>query len=358
MNKPLSVYLDLLRFVAACGVFAHHLDFTIFGGVDSFLKPEENDLPALLLGHKMVVVFFVLSGYVITYVACERERTLAEFALARVVRIYSVALPAIALTICVDASLIAAGKAHLVPVYQYAGFWKYLPLSLLFLNQLWFLNENTFSNGAFWSLCYEVWYYALFAAFFYGTGRLRWLSCGVIALVMGPKILALFPLWLLGALAYKLGGRIQMGIVPARWLLAGSAMVLGALIVFDVLGGLDSRANDLSGGWINAHLGLSHWFLSDTIIGAVCAINMLAARFAQVTFGVLAAPIKMLASYTFSLYLTHGAFLPFWSWHFGLNRPALIVLVGLSVLAFGTVTEHQKDHLKRWLGHRLAMTQA
>jgi peptidoglycan/LPS O-acetylase OafA/YrhL len=40
------------------------------------------------VGHKVVVVFFVLSGYVITYVACERERGLRDFVLARVARIY------------------------------------------------------------------------------------------------------------------------------------------------------------------------------------------------------------------------------------------------------------------------------
>jgi len=358
MNKQLSVYLDLLRLVAACVVFAHHLDFTTFGGVNGFLHSEYSTYLPFLIGHKMVVVFFVLSGYVITYVACERERSLGTFALARIVRIYSVALPAIVLTIGIDLSLIAVGKAQHIPLYQYAGFWKYLPLSLLFLNQLWFLNESTFSDGAFWSLCYEVWYYILFAAVFYGQGWRRWLLGGGIALVMGPKLLALFPLWVLGAIAYRFGGRIGLSVAPARWLFGCSGIVLIGVIGFDVLGGLDVGVDALTGGWISAHLGLSQWFLSDIAIGAICAVNMAAARFARLEFGTLATPIKLLASYSFTLYLTHGPLLEFWSWHFNLSRPALLVVTSGCVFAIGLVTEQQKDHLKRWLSRWLALAPA
>jgi peptidoglycan/LPS O-acetylase OafA/YrhL len=358
MNKPFSIYLDLLRLVAACVVFGHHLDFATFGGVDSIFQREESTHLPFAIGHKVVVVFFVLSGYVITYVACERERGLSEFVLARVARIYSVALPAVALTICIDLSLIAAGKSQHIPLYQYAGFWKYLPLSLLFMNQLWFLNEGTFSDGAFWSLCYEVWYYALFAALFYGQGLGRWLLGGAIALVMGPKLWALFPIWALGAIAYKLGGRMQIGVVRARWLLGCSTVVLIVVVAFDVLNGLDSWADGLSGQWISTHLGLSQWFVGDTLIGALCAINMHAARFARPGFGAYAAPIRLLASYSFTLYLAHGPLLEFWSWHFGLGKLSLLVVVSFCVVVLGMFTEHQKDRIRRWLGRWLALALA
>jgi peptidoglycan/LPS O-acetylase OafA/YrhL len=358
MNKPFSVYLDLLRLVAACAVFAHHLDFATFGGIDSVFQHDQSTYLPFALGHKVVVVFFVLSGYVITYVACERERGLRDFALARVARIYSVAVPAIILTICVDLTLIAVGKSQHIPMYQYVGFWKYLPLSLLFMNELWFLNEGTFSDGAFWSLCYEVWYYVLFAALFYGQGVSRWLIGGAIVLVMGPKLWALFPVWALGGIAYKLGGRMRLGAVPARWLLGCSTVALIVVISCDVFTGVDHWVDDLSGHWITAHLGLANWFVSDALIGIICAINMLAAKFAQLDFGAFAAPIRLLASYSFTLYLTHGPFLEFWSWHFGLSKLSLLVVVSFCVIILGIFTEHQKNRLRRWLDHWLALAPA
>ena len=359
MNKPFSVYLDLLRLVAACVVFAHHLDFTTIGtGADGLLQNEASTYLPFALGHKVVVVFFVLSGYVITYVASERERGLSEFALARVARVYSVVLPAVALTICVDLSLIVAGKAQHVPLYQYVGFWKYLPFSLLFMNQLWFLNEGTFSDGAFWSLCYEVWYYVLFAALFYGQGLGRWVLGAAVLLVMGPKLWALFPNWLLGAAAYKLSGRLQLGVTPARWLLGVSTVALVAVLGFDVFGGVDRWVDDLSGHWISANLALSQWFAGDMLTGVVCAVNIIAARFARPEFGAFAAPIRLLASYSFTLYLTHGPLLEFWSWQFDLGRLPLLVIVSACVIVLGMFTEHQKDRLKRWLGRCLALATA
>ena len=41
---------------------------------------------------------------------------------------------------------------------------------------------------------------------------------------MGPKLWALFPIWALGGIAYKLGSRIRIGAVPARWLLGCSTV--------------------------------------------------------------------------------------------------------------------------------------
>src|SRR5260221_5563674 len=77
-------------------------------------EPEENGCKALgwliphHAGHSAVVIFFVLSGYVITYVASERETTLRDFALSRCARIYAVAVPTLILAIVLDAFFMAA----------------------------------------------------------------------------------------------------------------------------------------------------------------------------------------------------------------------------------------------------------
>ena len=92
MKRGFSVYLDAVRVVACLIVFAHHLALN-FG----CYKPAASGCGTLgwlipfHAGHSAVVVFFVLSGYVISYVASERETTLQQYALSRCARIYSVA---------------------------------------------------------------------------------------------------------------------------------------------------------------------------------------------------------------------------------------------------------------------------
>jgi peptidoglycan/LPS O-acetylase OafA/YrhL len=50
-----------------------------------------------------VDVFFVLSGFVIAFVTTERESDGRSFAIARLARVYSVALPALVVTFVLDA---------------------------------------------------------------------------------------------------------------------------------------------------------------------------------------------------------------------------------------------------------------
>jgi hypothetical protein len=74
-------------------------------------------------------------------------------------------------------------------------------LGALMLSESW-IRLRLFSNMPYWSVCYEFWYYFLFAAGFYFTGKTRALLIGLFALIAGPRILLLFPIWLFGAVAY------------------------------------------------------------------------------------------------------------------------------------------------------------
>jgi hypothetical protein len=89
MTAQFSIYLDLLRFTAALWVVVAHLQNW---GVARWL-PD-------LSGRDAVVIFFVLSGLVITHAA--QGRTFRQYAVARLARIYSVALPIILIAIIVD----------------------------------------------------------------------------------------------------------------------------------------------------------------------------------------------------------------------------------------------------------------
>ena len=83
-----SVYLDLLRFGAAMMVLLFHMR-NLKIGPDKLL----NLIPAK--GHDFVVLFFVLSGYVISATVDRKNQSLRDYALDRMARVYSVAIPAL-----------------------------------------------------------------------------------------------------------------------------------------------------------------------------------------------------------------------------------------------------------------------
>jgi peptidoglycan/LPS O-acetylase OafA/YrhL len=81
MTKALSLYLDGLRFVAAFTVFlAHYSIQRISGGFF---------WPSFAYGHTAVLVFFVLSGFVIAWVTETREHGLEDYVLSRAARLAS-----------------------------------------------------------------------------------------------------------------------------------------------------------------------------------------------------------------------------------------------------------------------------
>ena len=88
IENGFSLYLDLVRFVAALSVFiAHSIQYNLYDG----------HVPLADYGHDAVIVFFVLSGLVISTTAARPTETWKTYLIARASRIYSVAIPAIAL---------------------------------------------------------------------------------------------------------------------------------------------------------------------------------------------------------------------------------------------------------------------
>ena len=101
MSRPLSIYLDLVRFGAAFVVLLSHLAYSRFtGGSYSFLR-EYNQ------GSDAVVLFFVLSGLVIAYTTDAKRSgasgDMSRYLVSRFSRLYSVVLPAIVLGLLLDA---------------------------------------------------------------------------------------------------------------------------------------------------------------------------------------------------------------------------------------------------------------
>ena len=213
MNRYISVYLDLVRFLAALIVFFVHANYDRF----------TSDLPVVWrfrdLGNDAVMIFFVLSGFVIAFVADQKEKTPRDYFVSRFARLYSVVVPALLFTIAIDHV-----GAYLVPG-AYDGWWFQntravwrMFANLFFVNELWFSSIRPFSNGPFWSLGYEFWYYTIFAAAFFLKRWVRYAVVAVLCLLVGPKILLLLPVWLLGVLVYHIIKKNRVSDVVA-WVL-------------------------------------------------------------------------------------------------------------------------------------------
>ena len=153
MPLALSVYFEIVRFTAALVVLLSHA-WPIFFPASPLPWP----------GHDAVVVFFVLSGYVISHASETKDTTLWRYVLSRTSRILCVTIPALLLGAVVAVYVGTPAADIAIPSL----------LNAVFLGQSWTLNVGPPENAPYWSLCYEVWYYAIFGAAFYLTGSRRW----------------------------------------------------------------------------------------------------------------------------------------------------------------------------------------
>ncbi len=172
---------------------------------------------------------------VIQFSVEQKEKTLLEYSVARFARLYSVVIPALALTLVCD----LIGSHHNPSIYFMDR--ETIPALRLALASL-FLTENwhrlsLLSNASFWSLPYEFWYYQIFAAaiFLKGWWRLAMVFLG--SAIAGPAILLLFPIWLFGAMAYRLMKKIRIPWAGLVW----SISTLGILAAIVKTGDLPVR---------------------------------------------------------------------------------------------------------------------
>lgn len=352
MHRATSTYLDLLRFTAAGVIFAVH----------AYPQHLSGGWPGLWrlggLGNDAVMVFFVLSGFVIAHVAHERERAPVDYAVSRLARLYSVVAPALVLTVLAD----AVGSRLDPALYGDNWFTADRPVwrivaNLLFVNELWFGSVRPFSNVPFWSLGYEAWYYVLFGLLLSVRGRWRVVAPTAWAVIVGPKILLLLPVWGLGVWVHW---RSRVPALSARAGLALAAAGALGYVAFRGLGG-PAALEALTRSWIGPEamvaLGFSKWFLASYVIGALVALHLvgIAAAAPLLERWLPARPIRYVASFTFALYLFHYPLLHLYAaaanyagpadWRAVIVIPATLATVWL----LGQVTERRKAALKRWM---------
>jgi peptidoglycan/LPS O-acetylase OafA/YrhL len=352
MSRPVSLYLDLSRVLAALLVFVSHFSVRRVSGGWLWQLQER--------GHEAVIVFFVLSGLVIAFAAAERERTLRRYAVNRLSRLYSVVLPAVALTILADAIGRAASPSLYAPGegFAYEAPIEAVGRALLFMTQahLWMPPITLFSNIPYWSLPYEFWFYVLFGAAVFLAGPARLAALAVAAIVAGPAVLAYAPLWGLGVLAWRWSGRQPTNRVKGVALaaLSGLAALAVVLVVPAPWQGLKPHQLLLQPLSV---------LVPDYLLGALVAAHFAGIRMSGLGFAALfrlERPIRWAAGMTFSLYLFHRPLLQMFS-AIGPGRPGeaghnLFVAVATlaACAALAEVTERRKDVLRRALDRLLA----
>lgn len=345
MEEGFSLYLDLVRFLASVLVVVSHLtnDGMVSSAASAFL-PD--------LGRESVIIFFVLSGYVIAYTTNRKGANLQGYLVARSARIFSVAAPILVLAAVLYLATTWLGYRD--STYQARRFYLYYPFYLTFLGDSWNLAERPPWLHSYWSLNFEVWYYALFAFLFFYQKQKKWIWVGLLLLLLGFKHWMLFPIWLSGVLLLHFHDKYKIGKVSAR---IGWLFTLFALIAYKCLD-LDQTLKATGVRlWPFPNLSLSsaEKFMSDYVVCVLVFFNFFFARFSSFSFlGRYSRWIKGFASYTFTLYLLHPLINSLWnqyanpnpgSW---LNAFALLSVTGLLTFVVGMVTEHKKDFFTRF----------
>lgn len=355
LDPATSHFLDLSRILAAFMVVLHHV-----------FEPPFHSGAVGFPGRQAVIVFFVISGFVIAY-STDGQRDWRRYATARLARIYSVAVPALVLS---WALLWVQNSWPGMPPSEVDQPAVRFVISMLFANQFWNLTVAALTNGPYWSLCYEVWYYVLFAILAFMHGLPRVVGVALLVAMVGPRILLLLPVWGLGAGLYHLMKRCR----PAQPALERALFWLCVVLLVGCM--LRGSPADRVTDWVRSHLvdgyvvvgpvrgfiGGDARFASDWLLGllfAGCVFfsrNGLQAGRAWTAWRHL---VQVCSSYTFSLYLYHAPVLVFA--HAALApslAPAAVPWVMLAtilcvVALLGRYTEHHMEPWRRLFGTML-----
>jgi peptidoglycan/LPS O-acetylase OafA/YrhL len=362
-----SVSLDATRGAAALLVLFDHCHNLFFVGFGTALRTAAHFYPTLVIyvvgsaGQEAVVIFFVLSGYLISgsvLRSLERGRwSWKDYLEHRLVRLWLVLIPALVLCAAWDCARLAMNPgvggdgtfiARLAATHIT---WK------IFFGNVFFqqaVHLTTFgSDKVLWSLSNEFWYYILFPlgllALRRGELKTR-IRSGVgflvVAMLLTKGLLALFPVWLCGAgLAMVKPPRVGAMI---RWL----SFVIYMTCVFALAA--------TPWPW--------HYFKMDYVLAVLTAVFlwvMLSAERQIDETAMVVRATRSLAGFSYSLYLVHYPLLAFFAalltrgGNWTLTPRTLAKGTGLCALAIiysygvACVTEFKNERVRRWVDARL-----
>lgn len=374
LTRSASAHLDLIRAVAAWAVMWGHIRGNLFVDFQHLTRPSlllKTLYFVTAFGHQAVMVFFVLSGFLISSSVIQSCNSgtwsWRDYAINRSSRLYVVLIPGLLLGLMWDklgSTIFASTGLYSHPLESFGSVIVQNQLTAgTFLGNLFFLQTilcATFgSNGPLWSLANEFWYYVLFpAAFFAGFGWARRSMRSAILLTGLTICLAVFLGWekIIGFVIWLAG----FGLVVAySWspLRSKGWLTPYVLVSFAVLAGCLAAARTET----------SKVFGSDLAVGIAFALFL---------FGVLHMDIGgrsdtyrkiagFLADFSYSLYVLHFPlvlFLRAWvappeKWRPDATHLLYGALAGAAVLGLAwfvsVFTEGRTRAVRNWMGNAI-----
>ncbi|MEM1196813.1 MAG: acyltransferase [Pseudomonadota bacterium] len=305
MTRGFSLYLDGLRFCAALIVLMSHLAYP------RFTEGRWIWIRELNLGSDAVVVFFVLSGLVISHSVERKAGQPGQYAFDRLSRLVSVALPALLVGFALD-RIGAALAPGLYSGWQYnpLPLWETVVRGLTFSNEWTGFETRLGTNGPYWSLSYEAAYYALFGVAVYTRGVKRWALLAAGAIVVGLNVLLLMPCWLFGVVLQKY---ISQGRLPSRKTAYALALAPVAFYAAALAVDLPTAISQLYPA-LEWRLRFSDEFVWNTLLALLVMAHLTGiAALCKERSGRFERPVRWLAGGSFSLYLVHYPALQFFA---------------------------------------------
>ncbi len=311
-----SVHMDAIRSIAAFLVLAGHARMLFFGNHDGskVTSAAISTAKTLGLGHHAVIVFFVLSGFLVGNSAwrsvCSGRWSWKKYLLQRMTRLWIVLIPALLIGGVLDhigmrylahsGSIFSgpAGQSMVDATLPERSTIQVLAGNIFFLQTIRVPNFGT--NDALWSLANEFWYYITFPAIlliFLGNRsslkRIGYaLMAAAILLFVGPKIGLQFGIWLLG---------FVVSILPLKISQSYRLWVTGACLLQFLAVNALIRSHHVSILLADTVLGLSFSILLYAIVHARQPVRSVHYQKAA----------KHFSQFSYSLYLMHLPFLTF-----------------------------------------------
>ncbi len=367
-NTLASLLLDLIRAVAALLVCLGHWRYFLFVDYPQLAMAHRAlwALPYALctLGHQAVVLFFVMSGYLVGGHVLRAVRSdswsWSRYALQRLTRLWIVLLPALALGALLDLAAFHFGIApglyagrvpnHITYNVHQTLTWTAFAGNALFLQSI---RVPVFgSNAPLWSLANEFWYYVLFPlGLFAFLPRSRpvvrvalAIAAVLLLLAVGSPIRQPFPIWLFGLFLALLPPHTTSA--SLRWI--ATVLYWPFFIAVNRGGILGPLPPDLT-------LGVATTLYLYLLLGASSPAG--ARRFAR--------PARVGAAFSYTLYLVHTPFLMLLTgllagearWqpdakHLALALACLIAAI-VYAYAIASLTEFRTGPVRQWLERHL-----
>jgi peptidoglycan/LPS O-acetylase OafA/YrhL len=371
MNGSRNSTLDMIRGLAALEVALGHLRYFLFVDFPQVAHPGiwvKAFYYLTAFGHQSVVVFFVLSGYLVggSVLASKREGFARRYSVQRLSRLWIVLLPCLVGTAVFNTLGYHFGGADFLngklnpPMFIGPAGHPVSTDFVTFLGNVFFLQKMVTpvygDNGPLWSLANEFWYYVIFPLMYFGikqdaraTFRTRFACTGA-----GLMILLALP-W-------------NVGLGFFVWL---AGMAVAAL---ERAGFKKAFGNKWYGLLALVACGISFHFsryvgMPDIVLGLTFSAALLFLVRLSPLPRLIASPSVWLSDFSYTLYLAHFSFVAF-IWYAVLDsqrlQPSWTAMIRFGVLAgllvansFGLslLFERNTEKLRRFIMRLLAGNQ-